>query len=1290
MPKPIGFGDKDSRSPLPSNYLHHNDTLILPLKLQSRTAMPMIEGASNFTISGYARLYEIHGNAVINNITDINELKKFLSIVNLPRAHASQKDYETSKKSGPCFPGTREALLREMMEWANQPGDTRMYVLSGLAGIGKSTVVYTVATQADELGLLAASFFFSRDEDDRNNARRFFTTVAHQLCVYDETFAKAIGDVLLTERGSAATTQNPQEQLKVLILDPLRNIVQSRSPSTLIVVDALDECDEEDALSVFAGLSQLVRDLPSFKVILTTRPFDLVLGSQDHRQIFHLQDIEDIVVDSDIRLYLQHSLSLEQVQRRYPRRQWCASDEEIDSLVRAVGRLFIIASTAVRYILDKSASNPAAQMQKLLLASAKDHTPFKDLDHFYTVILRNVVPENCDDHIVSRYRSVVGAIIIVQRPLPVSTLAHLINIDVVEICEVLDHLQSVILLGSDNVPRIYHKSFPDYLTDQARCKDPRLRIDTRIRHIQIAARCFEIMDKHLKRNILGLGDPARFMSNEDGLKEDGITEEQLQEKIPQQLRYVSVYWSNHLEFTNIEDADRMNGLERFVDEHMLHWFEVLSLIGKLELAHHAIGVVLKLLKSRVSALHQPLSDALRFIGKFYDLIKRSALHTYHSALPFTPSDSVLYRRYIKDAVHNLCSIEGGPEKWDALVANLSHGEEVDIIKFSLASPLFVSCSDGKSKVWDTATGTPISTIPGHMLAFTNNLSTVASSEDKTITFYDVNGSARETMIRTSSRIRTLALSSESSRVAAALSDGTIWLWDSGSAELIDCFNEYCFQLNFSPTGIRLACSSENGIKLRDGISGRFIADLRCGSSRKFEFSGDGSRIASVSPDDRLSLWNSDSGALIGAVRHSDGATLRRWAISANGSLLATADYWRHNVKLWSENHDHIAQIKTLAVDMPGSMTFSPDNILAISTDSDIRLYNVKTDSFIYTLPFDGRSMAFSPDCTRLAVGYRDGNVNLWDIRGIDVSSSPSKRNASTVTALALSRDCLGLVCGFVDGRVELWGTRPTKRRIALPAYRSIMEAVLFRNYRHPSQVTAVGFSPDGRLFASGSDDGIIKLWNGGDGALHGTLKAPTMLQAVALSSSVLVATWSAGVTLWSLDPLTRIQHHICNGQVSKVSIAENSTLIAICLRDGGVVLLDAVNRTTIATFDVPPDIHTMTFLPDVSQLVLQFDSGFFLSLNLINKSIKELTLAHLIQLPDTPLWRGVPIWHCQEKDSKQHYFSVLFSQHKNPVPVLWIPRDLHVTACTHRSSMIALGCRDGRVILVRLPTSHVS
>ncbi|KIL62676.1 hypothetical protein M378DRAFT_25501 [Amanita muscaria Koide BX008] len=1266
------------------------------------------QGSSNFQISDAnatiirnddGQFPKIQRNLAWDYLTDLvmlpninyNLTKHVLtqSIITLPRVNATFNDYQNKKNSGPCFKGTRVALLREMADCVTGSSKSRMYILSGLAGIGKSTVACTIASRAADLNLLGASFCFSRDETGRNNAKRFFTTIAYQLCVYNKTFAKAIGDVLNTKRGSAATTKDPRSQLQALILDPLRSIVQSRTRPILVVVDALDECDEEDAFSVLTGLSQLVQDLPSFKVILTTRPqpyLDRFWGSQDGHEFFRLQDIEDTVVDGDIRLYLGHNLSMKQVQKCYSIQQWRASDEELDSLVGAAGRFFIIASTAVRYILDKKAFNPAAQMQKLLRgvrASAQDHTPFKDLDRFYTVILRDVVPEGCDDEdIVGRYQSVVGAIILVQHQAPpVSTLAHLIGIDVEELRAVLDKLQSVILLGGDDVPRVYHKSFPEYLMDQARCKDPHLRIDPRICHTQITTRCFEIMDRHLKRNILGLGVPARFMSNEDGLEEDGITDEQLEEKVPQQLRYSCVYWVNHLEAANTEDADLVNGLEKFLTKHMLHWFEVLSLVGKLDSAHLAIFFVLKLLKSS-SDLHQLLSDALRFISKFYKLINRSALQTYYSALPFTPTDTLLYRRYNKEEVHKICGIEGGPENWDALVANLSHEESVNNIQFSLNSALFVSWSEddrkdvqGTLNIWDAATGTPISTVIGHRFAVANDFSTVASSKDKTITFYDVSGSARGTVFITLSRIQKLALSFESSRVAAALSDGTVWLWDSRNTELIDRFDGfggYWPRLQFCPTGTRLSYSSVNGvIKLRDGISGRSLADLRCGSDPKYEFSGDGSRIASVSPDERLTLWNSESGALIGAVRNVGQHGL---AISANGSLLATADLFK--VKLWSENRDSLAQIEVLELDMPHDMVFSLDNILAIATEYGIKLYNVNTHSFIRTLPLDGkhRAPAFSPDCTRLAVGDYGGNGTLCDIRGIDASSPPSK-GATPVTALALSRGCSRLACGFEDGTVELWGTSPTKRRIA-------------SHQAHERSVRTLGFGPDGGLFASGSDDGSIKLWNGKDGLSCGTLEAPRGLGAVALSNSLLVAAWNSGVTLWSLDTLNLVHtFREFSYETSTVSIAENNALIAVAHRHG-VSLLDAENHITITRFDVLDEIHTMAFLPDNLQLVAQSNDGVFLSFNLINKHImKSTTLECLIQLPNVSLWHGVPIWHCLDKE--QHYITALFSQHKSPVPMLWIPRHIPVTAWTQGSSMIALGCKDGRVILLRLPTSHV-
>ncbi|KIL53848.1 hypothetical protein M378DRAFT_174547 [Amanita muscaria Koide BX008] len=194
-------------------------------------------------------------------------------------------------------------------------------------------------------------------------------------------------------------------------------------------------------------------------------------------------------------------------------------------------------------------------------------------------------------------------------------------------------------------------------------------------------------------------------------------------------------------------------------------------------------------------------------------------------------------------------------------------------------------------------------------------------------------------------------------------------------------------------------------------------------------------------------------------------------------------------------------------------------------------------------------------------------------------------------------------------------------------------------------------------------------------------------------------------TLWSLDTLNLIHTFGgLSGITSTIAIAENSALITVIsvnvkndaaamefriaeglfVNQSVVSLLDVVNHTTIATFNVPYQIHTMTFLPDNSLLVAQSIDGVFLSLNLTNKHItKGLMLEHLIQLPNTPVWHGVPVWHCQDKG--QHYFSALFPQHKSPVPVLWIPRDFHVSRWSQGASMIALGCRDGRVILLRLP-----
>src|SRR5882762_7770000 len=151
---------------------------------------------------------------------------------------AAFNDYTSQdKRHATCFGNTREALLKEISEWVPASDMPPIYVLSGLAGIGKSTVAQTVAARSDNLHSLGASFFFSRSEVDRGNAQKFFTTIAYQLCVYDAEFSQAIGSALLTKQGSDATTKDPAKQLEALILKPLRGIVKSRSRPIVVVVD---------------------------------------------------------------------------------------------------------------------------------------------------------------------------------------------------------------------------------------------------------------------------------------------------------------------------------------------------------------------------------------------------------------------------------------------------------------------------------------------------------------------------------------------------------------------------------------------------------------------------------------------------------------------------------------------------------------------------------------------------------------------------------------------------------------------------------------------------------------------------------------------------------------------------------------------------------------------------------------------------------------------------------------------------------------------------------------------
>ncbi|KAG8682057.1 hypothetical protein FRC11_000308, partial [Ceratobasidium sp. 423] len=52
-------------------------------------------------------------------------------------------------KRGLCTPGTRASVLRKMHSWVCNPGQGSVYWPNGVAGTGKTTIVYTLSATPD-------------------------------------------------------------------------------------------------------------------------------------------------------------------------------------------------------------------------------------------------------------------------------------------------------------------------------------------------------------------------------------------------------------------------------------------------------------------------------------------------------------------------------------------------------------------------------------------------------------------------------------------------------------------------------------------------------------------------------------------------------------------------------------------------------------------------------------------------------------------------------------------------------------------------------------------------------------------------------------------------------------------------------------------------------------------------------------------------------------------------------------------------------------------------------------
>ena len=309
--------------------------------------------------------------------------------------------------------GTREWIFKSVQDWLDdRSSPSRVMVISGNAGMGKTVISAVVSQRMQEVGRFSGGHFCQHNNARYRNPQLMLQSLASHLSHSMAEYKHALAEQLSRNLGRNDLNNMGVEELFALLFKEPLSTLADPGRNTLIVIDGLDESESQGRNELLDVIGSQFCKLPDWiRLLVTTRPERNIVEALRHLKPIELQQNQEENL-RDIQILFEEQLSCNIADQN--------KTVLLKELVKKSEGLFLFAHFLIEFIRTK--------FQQLTLEQLKSALP-RGISSVYLSYFERLEKELCnelkvDEEQVLRFLCAVTAS---REPLPVEIISKILS-----------------------------------------------------------------------------------------------------------------------------------------------------------------------------------------------------------------------------------------------------------------------------------------------------------------------------------------------------------------------------------------------------------------------------------------------------------------------------------------------------------------------------------------------------------------------------------------------------------------------------------------------------------------------------------------------------------------------------------------------------------------------------------------------------------------------------------------------------------------------------------------------